>query len=1438
MESFDACVRDWFYAAFDEPTPCQRDAWRAVKDGRPTLIAAPTGSGKTLAAFLSAIDDLVCAGQHAPLPDETHVLYVSPLKALSNDIQKNLEAPLEGIQKLLRERGLTDVGIRTMVRTGDTPSAARAAMRKTPPHILVTTPESLYILLTSEGGREVLKSVRSVIVDEIHALAGNKRGAHLSLSLERLEALVPRPLQRIGLSATQRPIELVADFLVGGNTGRSHCEIVDSGHVRDRDLALEIPSSPLEAVMAGEVWGEIYDRLAELITAHRTTLIFVNTRRLAERLTRHLSERLGDEHVTSHHGSLSKEKRHSAEQRLKDGQLKALVATASLELGIDIGDIDLVCQIGSTRSISAFLQRVGRSGHGVGRTPKGRLFPLSRDELVECTALLLAIQRGDLDRLCIPNHPLDVLAQQLVAAVAAGEWEESDLYAMVTRAYPYRDLTREKFGEVLDMLAQGFSTRRGRRSAYIHRDAVNARVRARRGARLTAMTCGGAIPDNADYDVILEPNETYIGSLNEDFAIESLPGDIFQLGNSSWRILRVEAGRVRVADAQGLPPTIPFWVGEAPGRTDELSEAVSLLRTNLVRVFEETPGEADAQSRARARHWLESQGPISEAACDQLVDYLAAARNALGALPTLSCVVMERFFDESGGMQLVIHSTFGSRVNKAWGLALRKRFCRKFNFELQAAATEDAIVLSLGETHSFEIADVARYLNAKTVYDVLVQALLAAPVFDVRWRWNATISLAIPRFQGGKKVPPQLQRIKAEDLVSVVFPDQIACAENLAGEREVPDHPLVDQTIDDALHEAMDIDGLKHLLEGLRDGSVQVVTRDLTEPSPLAQEILNAKPYAFLDDVPLEERRTQAVMSRRWLDPDQASDIGRLDEEAIERVQAEAWPEVTNADELHDALMTLGFVQVSEIENTAWGQHLNRLLGDGRATKVGFSNGVSLWTATERLPEVSAAFDIAGIEPDVTVPPHLTASKWSRGAAHIELMRARLSGLGPVDTRDLAASASWSEFEVETALRALEGEGFALRGQFLPSAGSAQWCERRLLARIHRYTVKRLRAEIEPVSAATFMRFLFEWQSVSSRDLEGPSALAGVLDQLAGYQAPAAAWEASILPARVTDYDPQWLDNHCLSGRYTWLRLSPKETTSDTRVGPIRTSPIAILPRRHLTFWLAKNEHEPTISANARRLHTHLTTRGASFFDELVVQSGLMRTQVEGALAELVALGLATSDSFVGLRALLTPSNKRRALGARRGRRSTSSGIEDAGRWSTIITEQAIDAPGEDVEHAAWQFLYRYGVVARRLLERETTAFHWREFLQVYRRAEARGELRGGRFIAGLTGEQYALPDAVTRLRAVRRTTPDGELIAVSAADPLNLAGIMTPDTRVPAIENNRVLFRDGEVVAVQLGKDIQFVQDVDESAQWATRNALVQRKIPPALKGYLKNTH
>jgi ATP-dependent Lhr-like helicase len=1515
LDLFHPAVRRWFTCRFpDGPTSPQLRGWPAIRSGRNTLIAAPTGSGKTLAAFLCAIDDLVRHGIDHGLPDETRVVYVSPLKALSNDVRRNLEEPLAGIRAELVRMGVGDLEIRTAVRTGDTPASERQAMLRRPPHILVTTPESLFILLTTERGRELLQTTRTAIVDEIHAVADDKRGSHLSVTLERLEHLVlngaapaarrtrngngangdapslfespaPPSVQgrdarasdriaagargaagksphagtppvRIGLSATQRPIEEVARFLVG--TRRSQpdvdCVIVDEGHVREIDLRVEIPSSPLSALMSGEVWEELYDKLAELILQNRTTLVFVNTRRLAERTAHHLSKRIGEDLVTSHHGSLSRERRLEAEERLKAGNLRALVATASLELGIDIGTVDLVCQIGSPHTIAALVQRVGRSGRKMGAMACGRLFALSRDELIECAALLYSVKEGLLDRLIVPERPLDIVAQQIVAAVATDDWDETALYELLRGAHPYRALSRADYDAVVRMLGDGYATQRGRRASWIHHDAVNGRIRGRRGARLAVVSSGGAIPDTGDFQVVLSPEGTLVGTLNEDFAIESMQGDIFQLGNSSWRILRVESGRVLVEDARGQPPTIPFWLGEAPARTPELSTEVSRIRTEVERQLVE--GGPGAPSR-----WLEETVGLEAAAAVQIEEYLAAARRVLTVIPTQETLVLERFFDEAGGMQLVVHSPFGGRINRAWGLALRKRFCRSFNFELQAAATEDAIVLSLGPQHSFPLIDVFNYLKTATARDLLVQALLAAPMFKTRWRWNAGRALGVLRQQGGRKVPPQLQRMRSEDLLAAAFPQAAACLEHIVGDIEVPDHPIVRQTVEDCLVEAMDIDGLEALLGRIERGELTLVARDVPEPSPLAHEILNARPYAFLDDAPAEERRTLAVNTRRNLEYRTSDDLGTLDAAAIERVRQEAWPDPESADEVHDALSWLGFVD--EREAQPWLAWLAALESKRRATRVAVSRGAderAVWVAAERLPIMGALFDSVSLQSPIEAPQRDRDRTWERDAALVDLLRGRIEGLGPVIAEDLARSLGLPVREIDAALVALESEGVVLRGHFTPDLPAAplEWCHRRLLARIHRYTIDRLRSEIEPASAADFMRFLFAWQHVDpAARLEGPRGLLEVLTQLQGFEAPAIAWERDILPARVRGYERVWLDELCLAGEIAWSRLVPPSPSvaadgrGRPRSGFVRHSPVAFFLRREADDWTslapAPDVTGETLSAPAWAVLRALARRGASFVQDLTGRTGLPLEEVESGLGELVAWGLVTSDAFSGLRALIAPKGKVSRRADRHGRRPARRvSANAAGRWS-LVRETPEPADGshdlvasptpastvaesqrlreESVERLARQLLARYGIVVRRILEREPWLPPWRELLRVLRRLEMRGEIRGGRFLQGAAGEQFALPEAVELLRSVRRRPASAGIVALNGGDPLNLTGLATPGARVAAVPFNRIAYRDGVPVAAREGRELRWLRELDDPQEAAAVAEALSRR-------------
>lgn len=1427
LDLFHPLIREWFTGRFGDPTEPQRLGWPHIAAGRNTLIAAPTGSGKTLSAFLGCLDSLVREGLDGTLDDVTRVVYVSPLKALSNDIRRNLEVPLAQLTELAQERGLDLPAIRSLVRTGDTPMAERQGMLKRPPHILVTTPESLYLVLTSPKSREILRTVRTVIVDEIHALARDKRGSHLALSLERLDAICERPPVRIGLSATQSPIEDIAGFLTGADRP---CQIVDVGHLRDLDLALEVPPTELEAVCSHETWAEIYMRLVELIQTHRSTLVFVNTRRMAERMAHQLGELLGPEAVASHHGSLSREIRLSAEERLKRGELKVIVATASLEMGIDIGYIDLVCQIGSPRAIATFLQRVGRSGHSLGALPKGRLFPLTRDELLECLALVGAVKKGKLDKVEIPQTALDILAQQIVATASCEPCLEQDLYDMFRRAWPYRNLTRKDFDEVIKLLCEGYSPSL-RRGAWLHRDAVQGEVRGRRGARLAAITSGGAIPEMADYRVVTDGERTFVGTVNEDFAIESTAGDVFLLGNTSWRIHYVRGLEVTVSDAQGAPASIPFWLGEAPGRTVELSAEVSKIRETIADRADDPTLAADL---------IRSNG-ATDSAAQQAIRYVAAEHAALGMVPTCEKIVFERFFDESGGMQLVIHAPLGSRINRAWGLSMRKRFCRSFDFELQAAANDNGVVLSLSPQHSFPITDLFGMLKPGNAEKLLVQALLAFPLFQTRWRWNATRALGVLRNSGGKKVPPPIQRFRAEDLLAAVFPAQVGCLENHHGDVEIPDHPMVRQTMHDCLHEALDIDGLVQVLKGYEQGTVEFFDRDTREPSPFSHELLNANPYAFLDGAPLEERRARAVATRRLSSIESLRDLGRLDAEVIASVTAEAWPVVRDQHELHDALNTMGMLLESEAGDdrtsagpSNWCGWFEELCHTGRAARVIRKPGTPpIWIAAEGWPQAQAAWPAAQALP-VPVLPDSVPKQVDANVAWVTLTRGRIEKAGPITARALAGELELEESQVESALMALEGEGTVLRGRFTPrdvpavpiaapsstevagENGAArpaekpviEWCDRRLLARIHRQTLDGLRRQIQPSEPEDYLRFLVAYHRLTGEKRHGPEGLSATIEQLQGFELPAGAWEEHVLSARVEDYETGWLDQLTFSGELAWGRLRPPkrdEEDGPSQAGLTRTVPISLVRREDLGWLLPvdRASTEGSMRGNARQVLETLTAKGALFQAELRALTGMLPTHLDEALQELVALGLVSADAFGAVRSVVAPTKSSTSRSRARGRSSGRSA--PSGRWSKFPGAVGEPSLEERLDRWAWQLLKRYGVVFRELVTRESVAPSWSQLVSRYRRMELRGEIRGGRFVRGVAGEQFATGEAVEALRKQRDEAANQKWLVLSAADPLNLLGIITRGPRIPATNSNRFILRDGRLVASQQGGRIEY---------------------------------
>ncbi len=1495
-------LQEWFKAKFGTPTEPQVAGWPAILRGEATLISAPTGSGKTLAAFLVCIDGLLRQALEGRLAPGTQVVYISPLKALSNDVQKNLDGPLAEIQQLALARGYLCPEIRTGVRTGDTPMKDRTAMLKQPPHILVTTPESLYLLLTAAKARQNLHAVHTIIVDEIHAVADDKRGSHLALSLERLEALVcgenrlssgamlagaSKPPQRIGLSATQNPIELVADFLTGAHPLRPRATVVQVGQRRTLDVAIEVPSDELSSVATTAMWTELYDKLATFAQAHRSTLVFVNTRRLVEKISFELAERLGPDAVAAHHGSLSRTLRLDAEQRLKDGEIRILIATASLELGIDIGNVDLVCQIQSTRAVAVAMQRVGRAGHWRGAVPKGRFFALTRDDLMEQAALLRKMLAGELDRLEIPDKPTDVLMQQVVAMCGAESWEEDALYDVVRRAWPYRDLTRAGFDEVLSLLHNGIESTRGRYGAYVLRDRVQGQLHGRRGARMTAIANGGAIPDTSLFAVMLQPENVQIATLDEHFAVDSHPGDVVLLGNTSWRVQRIDPqGKVLVEDAHGAPPSIPFWEGEAPQRTAVLCDGVSDLRAEIDRrtldvkpsaitgssAIEDVSNSPYIDDRWGAMHpqvraciaWLKHECFVCDSAALQLVTYVVAGRSVLGAVPTKQTIIAERFFDEGGGQQLILHAPFGGRLNKAWGLALRKRFCRGFNFELQAAATDNGINISLAEQHSFPLSDVFQYLTHLTARDLLEQASIPSPLFKNRWRWAAGRSLQLLRMQKGKRVAPQVQRTRSDDLLASVFPHASACPETMTGDIEIPDHPLVREVMRDTLTEAMDIDGLEELLRGIANGSINCLAVDTPVPSQFAHELLNAMPYAYLDEADLEARRARAVQLRRTLPDAVTEGAGRLDAAAIDSVREGLWPDIRDEHELHDLLLQLVAIPLHWMAAhaaarprglAAWPELFAHLEARGRAFALRLDDGTTFWVAAERLDDARLLWP--ALEMPAAVPLALPAREETvlagteyrpaqpvspRDGATSSLVQGWLQLLGPLTAESLAQQLCLHPAPLYQALLVMEMQGLAMRGvyeQARPAEDAPhaiEWCERRILQRIHRLTLAGLRKSVEPVSAAVFNRWLQDWHHVAptaenAPQLTGEEGVLAALEQLEGFEAPAVEWERTLLPARVKAYDPRWLDSLCLAGIVGWGRISPhpawgaEDGGAPRRVIPTGAAPITFF-LREAAEWLpealaAKCVEEPVLaqalSPEAQKVRSLLCDRGAAFSADLQRLSGLTKQAVMTALWELATAGLASADGFDQLRALMDPRRKSVhleqtpavSLRKRAAARTTS------GRWSLLCEPSPVDAmvdpraaavaklkrQGAALEAHARVLLCRYAVLFRELLQREANAPKWRDLLPVLRRLEARGEIRGGRFVSGAFGEQFAMSEAVEGLREARRkgaARSTEAVITLSAADPLNLAGILVPGERVPAIPGREVRFRNGAVEELQ----------------------------------------
>jgi len=1335
LDAFHPAVRAWFAERFGDPSPAQTLGWPVIAGcdsppGHDVLLCAPTGSGKTLAAFMWAIDRLFRDAERGELGDRVSVLYVSPLKALANDIRVNLEEPLAGIRQMAHrvaaaERHSDEVKpileVRAGVRTGDTSANERSAMLRRPPHILVTTPESLFILLTSPRFRQSLSAVRYVILDELHALAPNKRGAHLMLTLERLERMVratgaSRPA-RIGLSATLNPIERLAGFLAGSETDADGArrprpvKVVRAQGSDDRARAMDLqviaPGPDLGALATHQHWEAMYDAVAALVREHRTTLVFTLSRRWAERIALNLQKRLGNDAVLAHHGSLARAERVAAEQRLKRGELRALVATASLELGIDVGAVELVCQIDTPKSISAAIQRIGRSGHQLDATPKGRLFALTLDDLLECAAAVRAIRHGRLDEVEIPAGCLDVAAQQIVA-IAAEEDEigEADLLRLLHGAYNFAEFDRASLAHLLDQMAAELPARIQGAAPKIFYDRIGARVRARRGARMAAITSGGTIPESGNLDVVIESQGRKIGDVEEDFAQESSRGDIFALGSMPWRVLGISRNRFLVEPAPGMAPSLPFWQTEAAGRSPALSSEVSELRGEI---FERIARGDEAAAAA----FLSAECAMDDRAARQAIDYVRRGQGALGAIPNQRTIVVERFFDGLGGTQVVIHSPFGMRVNRGLGLAIRKRLCQSFDFEIQASAIDDAVLLALNARHSFPLESLMAMISSRSVRHVLGQALLAAPMFEVRMRHVATRALAVMRSSRGRKVPAWIQRLRAQELAAAIFPGREACQENRPPDVELPEHFIATETMHECLTESTDIGRIEELLRAIEQGATRVVTVDAIAPSVFAHRILLAWDYSFLDDGERANRRSRTVSLNRAM----AEDVLRTEDlsamlaaDAVESVEAEVSGRAMarrarDRDELYQMIRAHGALATSVLEERVAGEAnavLSALEGEGRVVRVRFSSGAAeMLIAGEDVALFGAAYPDALFERHAEAQPPVESSLPALEAddAEREIVRRAMATSGPVEIAELAERLKMAPATLEKHLLALEAKGLIFRGHFTPrrpalgatrgravTAGAAtaspeQWCDRYNLEKIHRLTLNRLRAETEPCADHDYAAFRLRWNHVGGAGIAADqSGVAAVLEQLSGVALSPELWERAILPARIPGYRPEWLDLLCLGGEVVWAAVPGEDAADEV---PAR---ITFLRRRRagaarFNEAAADDAAAEFTDRDERRVFLALAAGGAQYLDQLAERAGMAERTVLAALWRLAAAGRVSNDSFAPLRLLWAAPEAVRAMAPGAHRRARHDAALRArlrssvtGRWSALGTGTAAQA--------------------------------------------------------------------------------------------------------------------------------------------------------------------
>jgi ATP-dependent helicase Lhr and Lhr-like helicase len=1522
LDGFHPAVRAWFVERFGKPSPAQALGWPAIAGcdktpGHDVLLCAPTGSGKTLAAFMWAIDRLFREAERGQLGDRISVLYVSPLKALANDIRVNLEEPLTGIRaaaqrlaaggngrgKPAQDKTKRLLEVRAGLRTGDTTAGERSAMLRRPPHILVTTPESLFILLTSPRFRQSLGAVRHIIVDELHALAPNKRGAHLMVTLERLERMVrasgaPRPA-RIGLSATLNPIGRLAEFLAGAevdSNGARHPRPVKIVRADDRarkmDLRVIAPGPELGALATHQHWEAMYDAVAEMVRQHRTTLVFTLSRRWAERIALNLQKRLGNDAVMAHHGSLARAERLQAEQRLKRGELRALVATSSLELGIDVGAVDLVCQIDSPKSISAAIQRIGRSGHQLDATPKGRLFALTLDDLIECGAAVRAIRQGRLDEVEIPGGCLDVAAQQIVA-IAAEEDEigEADVMRLVRGAYNFAGLDRKTLTNLLEQLSAELPARIQGAAPKIFYDPIGARVRARRAARLAAITSGGTIPESGNLDVVIASEGRRIGDVEEDFAQESSRGDIFTLGSTPWRVLGISRNRFLVEPAPGMAPSLPFWQTEAAGRSPALSSETSALRVEIFRRIEQADGLAAAE-------FLAAECAMDESAARQAVDYIRRGQGALGAIPDDHTLVVERFFDGLGGTQIVIHAPFGMRVNRGLGLAIRKRLCQSFDFEIQASAIDDAVLLALNARHSFPLESLMAMLSPRTVRRVLEQALLAAPMFEVRLRHVATRALLVMRSARGRKVPAWIQRLRAQEISAAIFPQRDACLENRPAEVELPGHFIAAETMHECLTESADIERIERLLSAIERGAMRVVTVDAIAPSVFAHRILLAWDYSFLDDGERANRRSRTVSMNRAM----AEDVFRTEDlsamlasEAVQSVEAEVSGRALSRrardrDELCALIRAHGALEITDAAERIAGDAdamVSALEREGRVVRARLVAG-----ARELLIVAQDAALFRAAYPDVTVErsagaPELPIEARTEvpepGEAQREIVRRAMATSGPLEVSEIAERLRMTAAAVKNHLLALEAGGVVFRGHFTPRMGRVgapqapamasppeQWCDRYNLEKIHRLTLSGLRAQIEPCADHEYAAFRLRWNHVGGAGIEADQAgVAAVLEQLSGVALAPELWERDVLPVRIPGYRPEWLDLLCLGGAVVWAAVPGDEPAGEI------PSRITFLRRRRAGGGRLDGTAASAIAGefsdeDERKVFLALAAGGAQYLDELAERAGLAERTALAALWRLAAAGRVSNDSFAPLRLLWSaPEAATRAIspGAAANRRTRQDAAIRArlrssvsGRWSALggsaAASAATDPPsagaisGENsaalrerdlARDRAEALLRRHGIVSREMLALQGEHLAWHDISFALRRMEYAGTIRRGYFVRGLSGEQYALPEALEMLAVVRGLNPAREgPVAISAADPANPYGAMLPGCGIAREPGNVLVLRAGRVVLGLAGRAMLTFEAPDVEAFSAALAALVafRRKVvvetidgEPALK-------